>query len=353
MHVYKFTLWFLVVNLSGLVPTCELSAQQQRVDVGGLAGAPIVMARQKAIDSRPFRTQIDRDKLRRWMEISALCTMAEFELFLSPLVPAEQQLLEKIKTIPAPIVNRLHFEDLRSVLKHGQLSSYREDKRLDGDLKHTTPALENALYGAFNCVFASIGPPDGSPRYGDVIIRLKDSVREKGWATPFSGIHFLSAIRHKDAQLMQELLAKGSALPSRPTDPLSLGFDDRLHFSHYVVTEKHWNRALAYQAILVLRNADDSPAGTRIRRRFERLLAEDRSQAFWKLFIPARERELSPEASAERVPFGYLEGKFDGHLAIDEFTSIEVPVEKLNEVRSWPEAQSYLNLISGRPSNVP
>lgn len=330
-----------------------VSAQQDNSDTVDLAGAPIFATRQAAIDARPFHREVDAEKIRQWMEISSRCTMAEFELFLAPCTQAEQQLVEKMATMPAPIVNRLHFEDLRSVLKNGQLSSYLEEERLKSHLKHTTPALEDELYGAYDCVFASIGPPDGSPRYGDVIIRLKDSVREHGWATPFSGMYFMHSIRHKDARQMQLLLAEGKALSNQPTDPLSLGFDDRLHFSHYIVTEKYWNRALAYQAILVLRNADDSAAGKRLRERFAALLDESDPNRFWNLFVPAREQNLTPVEAAAREPFGYLEGKFTGQLSIEAFISIEVPAENLQEVRSWPEAQAHLNLIRARRRGSP
>jgi hypothetical protein len=132
-----------------------------------------------------------------------------------------------------------------------------------------------------------------------------------------------------------------------------LGFDDRLHFSHYIVTEQHWNKALAYQAILVFRNADDSPAEMQVRRRFNMMLQEEDADRFWKIFIPPREMDLPPEEAAARVPFGYLEGKFDERISIEDFTSIEVPQDKLDEVRSWPEAQPYLDLIRAKASGAP
>lgn len=344
---------FLAAVSVCLMSTGQASGQQSGTEAEELAGAPLVSTRQAAIADRPFQRKLDADKIRKWMDISSRCTVAEFELFLAPLAPIEQQLVEKMESIPAPIVNRVHFEDLHAVLKNKQLSSYLIEERTGSHLKHTTPALENELYGAYDCVFASVGPPDGSPRYGDVVIRLRDSLREHGWATPFSGMHFMYAIRHKDARKMQQYLTSGKTLPTQSTDPPSLGFDDRLHFSHYVVTEKYWNKALAYQAILVLRNAGDSWAGDQIRKRFSMLLQEDNPYKFWKIFIPARETDLSPEEAAAHVPFGYLEGKFDSHFSIEEFTSIEVPADQLNEVLSWPEARPHLQLIRAKASDVP
>ncbi len=344
MQSNSLTLRYLAAISVGLFFPYQALAQQSNSDLD-LGGARIAATRRAAIDARPFQRNLDESTVREWMEISSKCTMAEFELFLAPLTETEQQLVDKIESFPAPIVTRLHFEDLRKVLKSGQLSSYHEEERLGHHQIHTTPALENELYGAYDCVFASVGPPDGSPRYGDVIIRLLDSVRERGWATPFSGMDFMYAIRHKDARKMQQLLAEGKKLPTEPTDPLSLGFDDQLHFSHYVVTDKYWNRALAYQAILVLRNADETPAGNQIRQRFKELLNVGTPDEFWELFIPAREEGLSPEDAAARVPFGYLEGKFDNQFSLEDVTSIEVPREKLQEVLAWPEAQAYQEKI--------
>lgn len=335
---------------ASLVATLVASAETPSKD---LAGAPLAHARQTAIDARAFHRELDAEKIAKWMQIASTCTMAEFELFLAPLTADEQKLLDKMQSMPAPIVNRLHFEDLRAVLKSGQLSSYYVEEEQGAHLAHTTPALEDELYGAYDCVFASVGPPDGSPRYGDVVIRLADSVRQGAWATPFSGMHFMYAVRGKDARKMQDMLAAGKSLPTAPTNPLSLGFDDRLHFSHYVVTEKHWNRALAYQAILVLRNADDTPAGAQIRQRFGELLAENDARKFWTTFIPAREENLSKAEAAAREPFGYLEGKFDNRLTTAHMTAIEVPAEKLAEVLSWPEAQSHRPLIRAKAADVP
>jgi hypothetical protein len=166
-------------------------------------------------------------------------------------------------------------------------------------------------------------------------------------------MHFMAEIRHKDAFKMQDMLAAGKSLPTNPTDPLSLGFDDRLHFSHYVVIEKDWNRALAYQAILVIRSVGNVPGSEKIRERFESLLRTDDATVFWTTFIPARELNLSVEQSTARTPFGYLEGKFDDVLPIETFRSIEVPSEMLSTVRSWPEAKPYFRLIREKAPVVP
>ncbi|WP_417383337.1 hypothetical protein [Gimesia sp.] len=328
--------------------------QEPEVKPARQAGQPLAATRRMAINVLPFHRDLDAAKLQKWLEISSRCTMAEFELFLSPLTAEEQKLLKVIEDKPAPIVNRLHFENLRDVLKQKALVSLLvEEEVAKDDLSHTTPAVENLLYGAFDAVFASVGPPNGSPRYGDVVIHLKDSVRERGWATPFSGMHFMYAIQHKDARKMQDMLAAGKSLPDSPYNPLHLGFNDRLHFSHYVVTEKYWNQMLAFQAILVYRNLDNSPASEKVRQRFAALLTEENPQKFWNLFIPPRVKNGTKEQDAENIPFGYLEGKFDNQISIEYFTSIEVPASKLALVRSWPEAQPYLHLIRAKAADNP
>lgn len=325
-------------------------AQQTPAD---LAGAPLAAARQTAIDARPFHRPLDAEKIRKWTEISSRTTMEEFELFLAPLTEDEEKLVLKLDTMKAPIVNRLHLEDLRAVLKSGQLASYYVEEKQGKHLLHTTPAIEDELYGAYDCVFASVGPPDGSPQYGEVVIRLSDEIRKGAWATPFSGMYFLYDIRHQDARKMQQVLESGKPLPTESTNPLSLGFDNQLHFSHYVVVEDHWERALAYQAILVLRNADDSAAGKQIRKRFVQMLDEKDADKFWDLFIPAREKELTGLAAVARTPFGYLEGKFNNRVSTKHMTAIEVPADKLQEVLAWPESQPYRELIRAKGADVP
>ena len=111
-------------------------------------------------------------------------------------------------------------------------------------------------------------------------------------------------------------------------------------------------QTLAYQAILVLRNLDDSPADAQNRRRFAAMLEKEGTE-FWELFIPPYVAGLPRGEEAVRLPFGYLEGKFPDRVAIENFASIEVPAEHLAEVRAWPEAKPYLQLIRAKARGVP
>ncbi len=243
----RMLLFLCTVSVCGTVGFSQSVIEKTAQARTQQAGAPLAATRRTAINALPFHRPLDAEKIQKWLEISSHCTMAEFELFLSPLSTEEAALIKVIQEQPAPIINRLHFENLHDVFRKQALVSLEIEEKIEHDsLSHTTPAVENLLYGAFDAVFASVGPLHGSPRYGDVIIRLKDSVREQAWATPFSGMHFMYAIRHKDARKMQDVLADGKTLPKSPFNPLHLGFDDRLHFSHYVVTEKYWNKMLAY-----------------------------------------------------------------------------------------------------------
>ena len=104
--------------------------------------------------------------------------------------------------------------------------------------------------------------------------------------------------------------------------------------------------------MLVLRNLDDSEPSKRVRQRFEAMINERDDNQFWNLFIPAREEGLPAAEEAARVPFGYLEAKFADRLSIEDFTSIEVPPGRLAEVRAWPEAAPYLQLIREKPKGV-
>ncbi|MFH1299551.1 MAG: hypothetical protein ABIK07_00725, partial [Planctomycetota bacterium] len=69
------------------------------------AGGPLAATRRTAINALPFQRPLDAEKIKKWLEISSQCTMAEFELFLSPLSQEEQELLKVIEDKPVPIVN--------------------------------------------------------------------------------------------------------------------------------------------------------------------------------------------------------------------------------------------------------
>lgn len=314
---------------------------------------PIAAARRKALSKFSFDRDLDAGRVQKWRQLASATTIAEFELFLSPFSQKEKDFIAAVERMPLPIIHRLKTSSLRNVLKQQALLSVRKVDELGLDTsKRTTPSIEQKLFGGFGYVFTSVAPPYGTPRYGDVIIRVRESVRDDAWAATASGANFIRNQRNKDDKEMEAIVKRGKQLPDSPFERYHLGFDDRLHHSHYLIARKHWNKALAYQGVLVVRNLDKSPEHDHVRQRFNALLRESDSERFWTTFIPPYDNKWSAADKKRNTPFGYLEGRYPDRLSTDHFLSIEVPANALEDVRAWPEAAPFLKLLRAKPKGV-
>ncbi len=262
-----------------------------------------------------------------YLDMISRHNLEETAFFMRPLNDLEQRLFAKVVSMRPPVVTRTAFASLRLILaQRGLLSPVEAARRGLSINKTITPDLEEMLYGAYGCIFASAGPIDGTSRYGEVIIRLKDSVKSLGWGSPWSGHRFFKALRGKNPRELNQKLQQGQA------DAVT--GDDYLHFSHFISVGRHWSENLAWQAISFLRSAGDPETAEKRRLTAEAMIAETDYRRFWKLFIP------DPENA-----FGYIEARFPGHVPAEYFASIEVPADRLAEVLSWPESRPFRNRI--------
>ncbi len=265
-------------------------------------------------------------RVRDFLFLASRNNLEEIAFFLKPLSEFEEKLFNKVVSLRPPVVSRTNFANLRFILgQKGLLSPVEAARRRLTVNKTITPDLEEVLYGAYGCVFASVGPIDGTERYGEVIIRLKDSVKSFGWGTPWSGHYFFKTIRGRAPKQINQDLQEGLSAVSA---------DDFVHFSRFVSIGRHWNESLAWQAVNYLRDTEDASVYEKRRQAAEALIAETDYRRFWELFV----------ADYENV-FGYIEARFPGYIAAEYFESIEVPADRLKEVLSWPEARPFRNRI--------
>ncbi len=293
----------------------------------------IVMARRSVLGVSPIKQRLSKEQINECMDILSDTLMMEYELFMRPFSPFETKLIVKIQKLELPIVVRTRLDLLRSTLRNQALLSLREAKRRGIPVSAPAmPGVEDKLFGISDCVLASAGTPDGNPRYGDVIIRLKQPVKNIGWATPWNGLDFMTGTR----PLAQKQNPEGIAAQAGKGQEIKIGFDDLNHLSQYVVIGKDWNRALAYQAILNLRTISASKQSPEI---VEKTLLEATPNAFWQTLV-------SEHAGCS------LEAKFPGSVSADYFESIEVNEKDLPIVLAWPEAAPYKSIIRGIPANA-
>lgn len=291
----------------------------------------IVMARRSVLGLYPAKQRLTREQINECMDILSDTLMMEYELFMRPLSSFETKLIVKMQKLDIPIAARTRLDLLRGALRNQALLSQREAQR-----RNMSPSVaamtgvEDKLFGGFDCVPAAVGTPDGNPGGGDVIIRLKQSVKTMGWATPWNGLDFMAGPR----QLAQKQNPVDVYAQAGKGQEIKVGFDDLNHLSQYVVIGKDWNRALAYQTALNLRKISASKQSPEM---LEKTLLEADPDAFW--------RTLASEHAG-----GSLEAKFPGGLSADYFESIEINEKDLPIVLAWPEAAPYKSIIRAIPA---
>ncbi len=291
----------------------------------------IVMARRSVLGFSPLKQRLTKEQINECMDILSDTLMMEYELFLRPFSPFETTLIIKMQKLELPITVRTRLDLLRGSLKNQALLSLREaGRRGMYPAVPAIPGVEDKLLGGFDCVLASAGTTDGNPRCGDVIIRLKQPVKNIGWATPWNGLDFMAGPR----QLVKKQNPADIYAQADKGQEIKVGFDDLNHLSQYVVIGKDWNRALAYQTILNLRKISASKQSPVI---LEKILIEAAPNVFWQTL------------ASENI-WCSLEAKFPGSVSAGYFESIEVNEKDLPIVLAWPEAAPYKSIIRGVPA---
>ncbi len=322
-RLYKiFTVFFVFLASFGFCYTQnEFAAKTHKV------GESIVKGRRAALRFPINGNEISRGQIHDYIQMVSRHNLEEIAFNIGFSSELEKLLFNKIRSVPVPIVTRTSVTNLRKILQNHALMSPVEGVRRDLAVNKTvTPDLEEMLFGAYGCIFATVGLIDGSSRYGEVVIRLRNAIQEDGWATPWSGHYFFSNLLKEDTHLLEARIKSG--------DMNEIGSDIYLQFSHFLIAGRDWNEALAWQAINYLRGGRDEAEKAKRRELAIKLLKETDERRFWQTF-----------SKDGAYTFGYLEAKFEGYLPLASVESIEVEKQHLSEVLSWPEAQIFRHRI--------
>lgn len=322
-RLYKiFTVFFVFLASFGFCYTQnEFAAKTHKV------GESIVKGRRAALRLPINGNEISRGQIHDYIQMVSRHNLEEIAFWSGFSSEVEKLLFNKIRSLRVPIVTRTSMSNLRKILQNHALMSPVEGVRRDLAVNKTvTPDLEEMLFGAYGCIFATVGLVDGSSRYGEVVIRLRNAVQEVGWATPWSGHYFFSNLLKEDTHLLEARIESG--------DMNEIGSDIYLQFSHFLIAGRDWNEALAWQAINYLRGGRDEAEKAKRRELAIKLLKETDDRRFWQTF-----------SKDGAYTFGYLEAKFEGYLPLASVESIEVEKQHLSEVLSWPEAQTFRHRI--------
>lgn len=230
---------------------------------------------------------------------SSRARLAQLRMALGPLDSLEQEILAKAAAMQPALVSRVAFDKLGPIMQAGALVSPNGLKARG--LKAAapfTPEMENSLYGAYSCVFASYGPPDGRKRYGDVVIRLREpDLRANYWVTFSSGWYWVKS-RRGEVRADMKL-----------TDA------ERLGYAATAFTGADAAEAFRYSVIAYLRG----------------LSFDERNRVGALLRDAPDARTFYSVCESEEV--GYFEAKIDDAVPSSAIESIEVPADKFEAAR--------------------
>jgi len=275
-------------------------------------GAPLVQELRAFDPSNRLRTDLGnsfqlKESLRQISELN----MDQITARVGTLSVKEQQHFDLIKgSFNAPIVHRTTLETAQMMLTTGEdLAS--STKRKAGAF---TPEIEQELFAGHDCIFTSIGIPDGTERYGSTILRLKKGL-QFGWATIRSGFKW---IQH---DLKQD--------PNGNVDTTM-----RLEFSEQVITDEHWDAAMAFKIIENVR------AGTTFLNQgksynnatmLTHLLSQKTVNLFWE--------------KVQEYRLAYMEGKHIENISVDTLEWIKFDKLDQSTVKSWDLSSYFSSLI--------
>lgn len=231
--------------------------------------------------------------------------MADLRSEVGELTPAEAKIAARAAAEPPYVTHRLGTHRLRAVLAAG-------GKKAPYETGGWIPSVEENLFGGNGCLFAAVGPYEGRPRYGEVLLMISDDAPLPGaWASSGSGMKF-ACTRH------------GYDFPC--------GFDavereDRIAFASGIYARSDWNARMPLAIISHLREKQK-----RQRRSIEQ-----------KLLAAADRKEFWDVVDEEKV--GYLEAKIPDFLSLESVSQILVPADSLEQVLSWPEAKRWKDKI--------
>ena len=272
-------------------------------------GEPLAEARIQA-KTLPLKTNIAPEKIAVFLGLASKAKVEELRMALGPVSDEELDLMAIAGKFPPFPVTRTPFERLKSILASGAILSPAEAAR-QGVVLDTpfTPQLEYALFGGFDCIFASVGPREGKKRYGDVAFVLNNnSLKKTAWATFSSGWYFMKTTK------------------STETAP---GQEDKLAYSETVFTAGEWGDVFPPAIVAYLREKPEKEA------------------AGIKALLKAASDRVEFQELVDKFMLGYMEAKIPRELPLEDVDSIEVPLDKLKEVLGWPESKKWGSKITG------
>lgn len=240
--------------------------------------------------------------LKRSLKVLSKLNLKRFWKNIKTLSNKEKRLYDLItKKFHAPIIHRTNLYVMKLILPgKGELIS--PQKR--GVEPEITPEIEQSLFSANDCIFATVGPPYGIKDYGSVIVRIKNFTNF-AWGSIYTGWSWTKDVAGKP--------------PNQPATNKM-----KFEFAKQIFTNDDFDEAIALQIISHIRN------GTSLKNEgkpynshtiLDELLQETKSYFFWRKVFQHR--------------LGYLEAHYTDNIPLSDVGFIEFRTMDMKDVHSW------------------
>lgn len=272
--------------------TPELFKKSLEKDI--VCGEPLYMARAKSL--LPYsETPLDSNlkKIEKFFKEVSKSNLNQIKTLLYPLNKSEKKLVNKIKRFKLRLIHRTTLEQFKQVIKSEGLVSHSQQRTKNSNITAYTPPLEQELFGAYSCVFATAGPPEGRKQYGPIKIMIDRNFSDLMWATLSSGWYFMEGQGHEEK-----------------TKP---NLNDRVQFSNQLVTANDFEEYFAYLVISHLRKDSQN-----YEKNIQSLLSLKKYEEFFEYI--------------DKNKLGYLEVKIHGTVPVESFDKIELPKSEESKI---------------------
>lgn len=306
---------FLVMTISCKTPSTANvqadAAANQDASTSYKCGRPLV----EAWDARNKTNYSKLDQKAAFAAISKENMNALIKL-VGPMTADEKVLYAgSLSLNPVPVVNRSYFSNLKRLLTSQAKSIEAPNSpraKAEGLEPAITPQSEDKLYGAWNCVFATVGPPDGRTMYGDVIFRFKSREPVPAFGTLRAGNPFMWES------------------PGKSLDEYQYGYVQML------IAPSDWDEWFAYTLVKLIRDKGAAKAKmiADLKKILESTPLNKRRSDFWQYVFDQQ--------------LGYLEGKYENTVSITAMESIEVDASVMKDIAGWQLPTNVMALIKAK-----
>jgi hypothetical protein len=292
--------FLLFVSICLTIYSCE---REESVNIKDewRCGAPIVREFLKHDALKSIKKMSSKNILKAGLEKISIQNIERYENNLLPFSKEEKIIVKLIteKFLP-PIIHRTSISAIELILKSKQ--GLVSPTKL-GIKPRITQPVEQSLFSAEDCIFASVAYPNGDNNFGDVIIKIKNKSKFS-WGSLYAGHTWIKGILNLNVE-----------------EPITSEL--KLDFARQVFVNNHYAKILSYQIIKNIRQGSSIQSwGKSYNKKqiLKKLVSETESSSFWEKIYKYR--------------LAFLEGHYIDNISLEELEYISIRLKDEKKIKS-------------------